>query len=298
MPVAAKNAVVIVNPRSGLPFRRRQPGEIASVLSEAGVNNSVAIIAQHENIAEIARNAVKHGADVVIACGGDGTVSAVASAVVGSQTALGVIPLGTLNHFAKDLHIPFDLAAAARIISQAKTDSLDVGEVNGHIFVNNSSIGIYPAIVIGRERRRRTGRSKPVAFLQATLQALRRYPFLDVRIDAKGDRTTQRTPFVFAGNNEYEIKGLHIGSRHSLNQGRLYLYVAAPVSRLGLLGIALAALLGVIDKTKSLQMFGVPEAFIETPQRVIAVSADGEVLRLRTPLHYVLRPRALKTIVP
>ena len=298
MPVAAKNAVVIVNPRSGLPFRRRQADEIASLLAEAGVNNSIAVVSQHDNIGDIAREAVKQGADVVVACGGDGTVSAVAAALLGSQTALGVIPLGTLNHFAKDLHIPLNIASAAHVISQAKIDFLDVGEVNGHIFVNNSSIGIYPAIVMERERRRRTGRSKPVAFLQAMLQALRRYPFLDVRIDAKGDCSAQRTPFVFAGNNEYEIKGLHIGTRHSLNQGRLYLYVAAPVSRIGLFGLALAALFGFIDKTKSLQMFGVPEAFIETRKRVIAVSADGEVLRLRTPLHYILRPRALKTIVP
>src|SRR5581483_1884116 len=148
MPVAAKNAVVIVNPRSGLPFRRSQADEIASLLADAGVNNSIAVVSQHDNIGDIAREDVKQGADVVVACGGEGTVSCVAATLLGSQTALGVIPLGTLNHCAKDLHIPLNIASAVHVISQAKIDFLDVGEVNGHIFVNNSSIGIYPAIVM------------------------------------------------------------------------------------------------------------------------------------------------------
>jgi diacylglycerol kinase family enzyme len=211
---------------------------------------------------------------------------------------LGVIPLGTLNHFAKDLRIPLHAPAAAQVIAQRKTEYVDFGEVNGRVFVNNSSLGLYPNIVVGRELLRRSGWKKWTAFVAATMQALRRSPFLDVSIDVNGQRMAQRTPFVFIGNNEYEIKGLHIGSRSSLNQGRLYLYVAAPVSHFGIVGMALAALFGVIDKTRNLQMFGVEEAWIDTRKPTVRVSTDGEVASLRTPLHYVLRSRALKVIVP
>jgi diacylglycerol kinase family enzyme len=298
MHVAAKSAVIILNPRSGTALRRARPEDVASALAASRIDNSIAIIDRHQSAAELARKAVSQGVDAVIACGGDGTVSAVASALAGSETALGVIPLGTLNHFAKDARIPLDIGSAAAVISRRKADYVDVGEVNGRIFVNNSSLGIYPNIVIERERRRRSGRNKWLAMGEATLQALRRYPFLDVRIEAQGERIAQRTPFVFVGNNEYEVKGLHIGSRRLLNAGRLYLYIANPVSRVGFVGMALAALLGVIDRTRSLQMFGVPEAWIDTQKRRLRVSVDGEVIHLHSPLRYVLRPRALKLIVP
>jgi diacylglycerol kinase family enzyme len=241
---------------------------------------------------------VLQGFETVVACGGDGTVSAVASALVGTEAALGVLPFGTLNHFAKDLHIPLHIDEAVRVVARRKVEHVDVGEVNGTFFVNNSSIGIYPNIVIERERRRSTGWNKWIALGAATLHVLRRYPFMDVCIRAGGHSIAERTPFVFVGNNEYQIRGLNIGRRDALNLGRLYLYVAAPVSRARLIRMAIAALFGRIDKTHSLQLFSLPEAWIDTPPRRVRVSTDGEVRYIATPLHYVLRPRALKVIVP
>lgn len=296
MTATTKHATVvtIVNPQSG----STRAADIPSVLKGAGIDSELALMSKHANAAELAREAIEQGADTVIACGGDGTISAVASALAGSETALGVLPLGTLNHFAKDLRIPLDPAAAARVIAQRKADLVDIGQVNGRVFVNNSSIGLYPNIVVERERRRRSGWKKWTALVAATLHALRRYPFLNVSIDVDGRTLTQRTPFVFIGNNEYEIKGLHIGSRSNLNGGRLYLYIAAPLSRAGIAGMALAALFGVIDRTRSLQMFGVEEAWIETGKSSLTVSTDGEIHRMRTPLHYRLRPRSLKVYLP
>ena len=251
-----------------------------------------------ENPADLARDAVRQGFETVVACGGDGTVSAVASAVIGTAAALGVIPVGTLNHFAKDLHIPLDVEAATQVISRGRIEKVDAGEVNGQYFVNNSSLGIYPSIVITRERHRRTGENKWIALGLAILRVLRRYPFVDVRISAKGECIAERTPFVFIGNNEYEISGLKIGSRRSLTSGRLYLYVPAAVSRAGLVTLAFAALFGRVDKTRRLQVFSVDEAWIETRRRRVHVSKDGEVLHLHAPLHYRARPGDLKVIVP
>lgn len=295
---ALMTAAVIVNPHSGPATRRAKPDEIGSLLSAAGVRNSVSVIGEPENTAQIARDAVRQGFETVVACGGDGTVSTIASALAGTSTALGIIPLGTLNHFAKDLHIPLDLAAAARVISQHKTDLVDAAEVNGRKFINNSSLGIYPNIVTARERHRRLGLNKWMALGLAIIQVLRRYPSVEVRIKVKGESIRQRTPFVFIGNNEYESRGLNLGTRRALNDGRLYLYVAAPVSRLGLVRMAIAALLGRLDRTRSLQVSAVDEAWIETGRRRVRVSVDGEVFHLHTPLHYVIRPRALKVIVP
>jgi YegS/Rv2252/BmrU family lipid kinase len=296
--VAAHRAALIVNPKSGAFGRRNHPAEIASVLSAAGIESSISVIKERQSAAILAHHAVRDGYETVVACGGDGTISQVASALVGTGSALGVLPAGTLNHFAKDMHIPLDLMEAAQVIARGKTDLIDMGEVNGRHFVNNSSLGIYPNVVTDRERRRKTGLNKWIAFGLAILQVLRRGAFLDVRIDAKGNCFAAHTPFVFIGNNEYEIRGLNIGTRKSLNVGKLYLYVAAPVTRWGLVRMAATALLGRIDQSGCLQMTCVEEAWIETRRRRVRLSNDGEMLRLHAPLHYVLRPRALKVIVP
>jgi len=298
MTVAMHRAALIVNPKSGLSGRHTKPTEIASLLTDAGIENSTFVTTELQSAAVLARQAIREGYETVVACGGDGTISQVASALAGTATALGVLPAGTLNHFAKDMHIPLDLMEATQVVARRKTELIDIGEVNGKSFVNNSSLGIYPNIVTDRERRRKMGLNKPIAFVLAILQVLRRYPFLDVRIEAKGDCIAARTPFVFIGNNEYEIRGLNIGTRKCLNAGRLYLYIAAPVSRWGLVRMGAAALLGRVDQTGSLQMSSVEEAWIETRRRHVRLSNDGEMLRLHTPLHYVLRPRALRVIVP
>lgn len=298
MIVATKSAAVIVNPRAGVPRRHATPDQIGSLFSAAGLENSISIAGERQDIAGLARIAVRQGFDTVVACGGDGTVGAVANALVGTDTALGVLPAGTLNHFAKDLHIPLDVAAATRVISQRKIELVDVAEVNGRFFVNNSSLGIYPNMVLFRERRRRMGLNKWIALGLAAMQMLRRYPFVDVSIDAQQERISRRTPFVFVGNNEYEIRGMNIGRRYRLDGGRLCLYLATPVSRAGLLGLAFDALFGLLDRSRSLQRFSVEQALIEARRRRVRVSADGEVYHFHAPLHYVLRPRALKVIVP
>ena len=150
---------------------------------------------------------------VIVAGGGDGTVSTVAAALVDTDICLGVLPLGTLNHFAKDLGLPLDLEAAVRCIATGVTSRVDVGEVNGRVFVNNSSLGLYPDIVRDREQQqKRFGRGKWHALLRASIAALRRYPFLQVSLAVEGRERAYRTPFVFIGNNAYRMEGLTMAS--------------------------------------------------------------------------------------
>jgi YegS/Rv2252/BmrU family lipid kinase len=288
---------VILNPDSGPAYRHQDAGTIGQLFAAQGLNARVVEI-DRGGIAEQTRRIAKEGCSIVVAAGGDGTVSAVASALVHTNVAMGVLPLGTLNHFARDLRLPLDLKSAVDVLARGNTARVDVGEVNGRTFVNNSSIGIYPNIVVVRERERKKGHSKWIAFLRATHATLRQSPFWTVRVEAQGRHILQKTPFVFVGNNEYEIQGLEIGTRLAMNAGRLFVYVAAPVSRLGLIWMALTALFGHLDKTRSLQMLGVEDAWIDTRHKHVRVSADGEVAVMRSPLHYRLLPQALKVVVP
>src|SRR6185436_11929037 len=162
---------------------------------------------------------------LLVAAGGDGTINAVAGVVRGTGTALGILPFGTLNHFAKDLHIPLDPAEAARVIAAGKRMAVDVGEVNGRIFINNASLGLYPGMVKERDRQqRRLRRSKRHAMVWATLAVLQRPPVLDLRLDLDGEVHDYRAPYVFIGNNVYRMEGFDIGTRERVDEGCLSVY--------------------------------------------------------------------------
>ncbi|MDQ2899147.1 MAG: hypothetical protein M3Y07_05020, partial [Acidobacteriota bacterium] len=188
------------------------------------------IEAPGNEIRELARAAVARGCNVLVAGGGDGTVNAVASAIVGTDAALGVLPLGTLNHFSKDLGIPQELEAAAKIVLEGEISSVDVGEVNGRIFLNNSSIGVYAGLVRFREAGQNRGLGKWVAFTLALVAVARRFHFLSVRLLVSGRELRRATPFLFVGNNEYEANG----ARLCLDRGLLFLVIACREGRMAL----------------------------------------------------------------
>jgi diacylglycerol kinase family enzyme len=143
--------------------------------------------ARARRLAEVARGFVSSGMDCIVAAGGDGTMSSIAAVLAGTRIPMGVLPIGTLNHFARDLGILFDVEQAVRIITKGEPQGVDVGEVNGRIFINNSSIGLYPAAVRLREKYLdRLGGNKWIAMALALLTVFRRFPLFTVKLEAKG----------------------------------------------------------------------------------------------------------------
>ena len=235
--------------------------------------------------------------DVVVAAGGDGTVSTVAAAVAGTNTALGVLPAGTLNHFARDLKIPSEYDEAAQTIVAGAASRVDAAEVNGRLFVNNSSIGIYPNAVEIREALRKAGRGKWVAMAIASWRVLRTYRGVRVQLTANGRRISVRTPFVFIGNNEYVVEGLKIGARENLTSGQLFVYLAPKIQTRRLPLLLLRAMAGRAMKAHDFETIRTTELTIETMStRRIVVSLDGETTTLKMPLQYRARPGALRVI--
>ena len=193
-----------------------------------------------EQIRAAVEQALAAGCATVVAGGGDGTLNAVASQLIGKPVTFGVLPLGTLNHFAKDAGIADDPLQALEAIASGQSTEVDVGEVNGHYFLNNSSIGLYVDIVRDRERQQtRLGRGKWPAFTWALVGALRRFPFLTVTLTADGKAAQHRTPLVFIGNNVYRTDGLQIGERDQLQAGVLSVYLTERTGRWRLLTLGL-----------------------------------------------------------
>ncbi len=235
---------------------------------------------------------------LVVGAGGDGTIAAVAAALVGTDNVLGVLPMGTLNHFAKDLGIPLDLEKAVQTLFTGKVARVDVGEVNGRIFLNNSSIGFYPSIVQERKRDQQQGRSKWVAFAQAAVRVFQQSHTLHVELDEDhSHRQSYDTPFVFIGNNRYTAAGLEIGTRAILDGGKLWVCAAPYAGRFTVVALALEALLGFVSDA-DLAAFETEQTDIHMHRDHVQVATDGEVNVMRTPLHYRSRPGALRVVVP
>src|SRR5258706_607630 len=212
---------VIINARSGASNKDAMRERLAELFQQNGIEARISLARNGQSLAELARRAAHSDAGTVVAGGGDGTINAVASTLIDTGKTLGVLPLGTLNHFAKDLKIPLDLEGAAGTIIANHAVQVDVGEVNGQIFLNNSSLGLYPSLVHKREQRQRLGHGKWPAFIWAAFSVMRRYPFLDVRLNADGKEFSSRTPFVFVGNNKYEMESFNIGTRDQLDDAQL-----------------------------------------------------------------------------
>ena len=271
---------------------------LTSIFNEHRIEADISVATSGAELTELARDAARGPYKAIVAAGGDGTVSSVAASVIDSDKALGVLPLGTLNHFARDLKISSDLETAAQTIVAGHTTEVDVAEVNNRIFLNNSSLGLYPTIVRERVKHERLGFRKWPAFVWATIQAFRRFPFVDVRLRVNDQLLDRTTPFVFVGNNEYAMESFNIGLRDRLDRGVLSIYITHRTSRLKLISLALRALIGRVRDDKDFLALQSNEVKIEAGRKRLRVAFDGEIELMQTPLEYRIRRRALRVIVP
>jgi YegS/Rv2252/BmrU family lipid kinase len=237
---------------------------------------------------------------MLIVGGGDGTISAAASALAGTDTLLGILPFGTLNHFARDLGLPTDLDEAAKLIAAGKHRRVDIGEMNDRVFINNSAIGLYPLMVVDRDvQRKRLGRSKRLAMIVASLRTLARFKHHRLTLTVNEEQTGRiDTPLLFVGNNEYRVDIGAPGQRESLDDGQLCVLVMRKKTRTGMLAASVRAFLGRSRADDMVRLDGVERLRVSAPRQQLAVSLDGEVVRSEPPLEYRIRKRALRVIAP
>ncbi len=293
-------ASVLLNAAAGLRPRQVQAEvvRVRELFATLDVEAHVRLVAGPELLAA-AREAAVSDTDVVVMAGGDGTMSAGAGGLAGSGKTMGVLPLGTLNHFARDLGIPTELEEAVRNVAEGIVREVDVGEANDRVFVNNSSLGLYPAAVALRDAwMARQSTQKWVAMGRAALDTLRRFPVVRLTLRLPEGSLNVTTPMVFIGNNRYETKLFSLGQRPALDEGDLWVYLARDAGRFRFLRLTLRALIGRLDDSRDFQGLCVKEMLVEDRRRVLRVAFDGEVCHVAPPLRYRIRPRALRVIVP
>ncbi|MCC6588387.1 MAG: hypothetical protein IT168_16965 [Bryobacterales bacterium] len=294
---APESALLIVNGSAGWDKKTEVPALTRQILQKRGIGCTVKKVEAGTDIGSIAADAVRAGVGYVIAGGGDGTLRAVAQALAGTDATLGVLPVGTLNHFARDLDIPLDIHDAVEVAGAGVPAEVDVGEVNGRVFINNVVLGLYPIYRFERNARELGGWSR-LAMVMGALGILWRYPVVTARLSVEGRERNYRSPLIAICNNEHAMQGSKPWQRQTLREGKLWIYVLRDRSRWGMARVLANILFGRFKSRDEFDVLRAAEVTIETRGRSVGVSIDGEVVKMSPPLIFRSRPRALRVMVP
>lgn len=291
--------VILANGKSGRASNGQPLAEIAMGLQERGVEVVLRQLKQGEDFASAAREAIRSGAPAIIAAGGDGTICGIAAALVGTQTALGIIPMGTFNYFARSLDIPEDVDGALEVIARNVRHQTNVGSINDKIFLNNTSLGIYPEVLkIREDTYAYWGRSRIAAYWSVLRTMIRLPRPLKIEIVANGHRETLKTPLVFVVSNAFQLRQMGLEGEECIEAGQLALLIAQDTGRFGLLRNGVALLLGIAQRDRNFRLI-CSEAIDITPRRKsLLVARDGERERMAGPFKVVMRAGALTVIAP
>ena len=269
--------------------------EIEAAFAEAGVAIDLQLV-EGDALAGAAKAVA--GQPLVVVGGGDGTLGRLAGILADQGSTLGVLPLGTRNHLARELGVPLDLPGAAALIAAGTVRAIDLARVTGEPFINNASIGLYPQLVREREQR---NTPKWIAAIPASIAALSRIKHhrLHLALPGRARDGDIVTPMLFVGNNHYTLDAGQIGKRDALDGGVLSIYAVASRRRLALIGFAIRTLFGRARRDSDFAAIGdTPEFEVRGRSDDIDIALDGEVMRLKMPLRFECQAGALKVVAP
>lgn len=290
--------LAVLNAKSGWDDGSGCSDKLSRTFQQTGVPLRVEQVREDTDITSLIRDAVDRGVTAVIAGGGDGTLNAVAQGLRDSPVPMAILPIGTLNHLARDLSIPLDPGRAIESLNVSHEILMDLGEVNGRVFLNNSIIGLYPAYRFARDRRERRGWSRWRAIASAIWTVIRRRPLLDVRLVADGREIRRDTPYILVANNEHRMEGYRLGERSRLDQNRLWVYVMRPLSSWGMIRLVFSLLFGTFNKKDDFEVFSARSLRVASRRKQIGVALDGDVVKMNMPLEYRSLPAALHVLTP
>lgn len=296
-----RKAIVLLNKDAGAMAGGEGEAErerLTEIFVADGLEPEI-VLMEAGRVREIVRSALEDHADVVIVGGGDGTVSAAAQELAGGQVPMAVLPLGTRNHLARDLGLPLDLEEAAAALRDAVVKTVDMADVNGHLFINNAQVGAYPRLVRLRERyEKRYDLHRTLARFSAGFRVMLAPPVLVARLRTEDKEATVVTNLLLVGNNAYESTLPELGRRPSLSAGELFVLYAVRRKRLVLIGSFLRGLFSGADATPSFEELRSDTLVVETRKKWVDLAIDGELVRFETPLRFTMRPGLLQVLAP
>jgi diacylglycerol kinase family enzyme len=313
-PSAAGPLFIVMNARSGRQGEQERRETIARTLQQAGREHRLFLCDRRNKITTVAAQAVaaaRAAQGVVVAAGGDGTINAVANAVLGSGCAFGVLPQGTFNYFGRNHRIPEETEPALELLLTGVPQPVQVGRVNDRIFLVNASLGLYPQLLEDREAfKNRFGRSRVIAGFAAAFSLLRehRQLLLDVgwhseqRERAGADHASGqrilRTPTLFVGNNRLQLEQIGIEQAPAVEQGQLVAIAPRAISTASMFGLALQGALGRLGEAETVRSLAFTTLHVEPARRRFGakrfkLATDGEILWMKPPMVFTVDPQPL-----
>ena len=290
----ASRPVLLVNPRSG--GARPSAADLREAARERGIE------AQEigaGSVAELARAAAERGAAALGIAGGDGSLGPVAQVALEHDLPFVCVPFGTRNHFARDLGLDCDDPLATLAAFQGAERGVDVGIVNGRVFMNNVSLGVYASLVHDPNHRTKNRLVALLRMLPAAAGRGRRP--LDLTFEREDAPTTERRSalLLLVGNNDYRLATLaDFGDRPRLDAGHLHIYVLEAVGRQRLVALLARAATGRLEGEREWEEWTTRSLRVDAPRAQVRAAIDGEPAILRAPLQFEVRPRALRVLVP
>ena len=293
-----RKATLIFNESSGSEANEKVALQAQTTLAENGIQLQCYRGQAGEDLAEAARAAIAGGSGYVLGAGGDGTLRAVAQAVADTNAVMGILPVGTLNHFARDLGIPLDLDEATQTVAAGKVRRVDVGDVNGEVFLNNCVLGLYPAYRKERDALEARGVPESLAAMTGWAATLRRYPLMNARLTIADATRDFRTPYILIANNKHSMEGSQPWVRQRMDEGQLWAYILLEQARSALIRNAARIVAGTFQAEEDFEILQAAAFSLETEATEPRVSLDGEIAKIEAPLHFSSRPGGLKVVVP
>ncbi len=288
---------VLANPKSGRNSRDRDA--IARAMAVFGPRASLRQWKVGDDLDAVVGGLVAEGFGTIVAAGGDGTVTGVAHALLGTQVALGVLPLGTFNFFARGLGLPEEPEGAAQAILTGQIRRISVGTVNGQLFLNNASLGIYPRILQAREDAyARWGRSRLLAYWTVLLTLLRYQAPRRVIVTIEGETRNLRSPLIFVARSAYQLQRFGLTGAQAISDDRFAVFIALGGSRWHLLKLALHLAVGRVIPGEDVEVLYTRQMQVRTAKRRPNVAFDGEKRRMLSPLSFEIQPDALSIVIP
>ena len=295
----------VINGASGHRAADATREAIEAGLRAAGRTGEL-LLTQPGQLPEVARQAAlraKASRTAVVAVGGDGTLNSVAQHAHAEGCAMGVVQQGTFNYFARTHGIPADSADAMRVLLASSPRPVQVGAVNGKLFLVNASVGLYPVLLEDRETyKARFGRSRLVAMGAAFVTLMREHRQLHLRIDRGGTLREVRTPTLFVGNNRLQLEQVGMREPGAADAGSIAAVILRPIGTLSMLWLLLRGAFGSLGDADNVDSFDfhrmVVRPSLRYGRRRTKIACDGEVSWLDWPLEFKVADQPLMLLKP
>lgn len=297
MPVNPATICVLANPGSGRASR--DGTAIPKAMAVFGPDVPLRRLTEGQTFADAVKQALADGYTTIVAAGGDGTVTGIAQALLGTDASLAILPLGTFNFVSRGLRLSEDPEAAAKAILAGHPHRISVGTVNDQLFLNNVSLGLYPRILSEREAMyAKFGRFRVLAYwtVLATILRVQRKPSFVIETE-EGTRTL-RTPLIFIARSAYQLERFGLSGADIISDDRFAVFIARTGSRWHLMKVAFHLARKRLIPGTDVELFSAHRLTIRTPHRRPRVAFDGEKRRMLAPLTFEIHPDALSIIIP